>query len=403
MYISTVVLILLVLFFVWRGYQKGFFHAITRIISLVSAYAAALYFTKPLARLIFKYTSLDGLIVYFIAGGLVFLLASFIVAQLIQFLSRSMPDEIHTNLPSRIGGAVIGLLVGVLTGLLMDYAINLWQTPLVVTSGAVSGGHIEDTRSGKSLRDGGVSQLAAEDNKPESAVPVTDALIDAGAKKMVSAVTAKAMDLTMDDPVATQLSKDFAANPQDTVNHIKHLSTDKEISTLLGDREVQGLLKNGDVDALLDNDKFQELLDNEHMQAIFSNTGDEDSGKGSQQVAAETIVKFWKRADAVQHDPRVTAILADPDFQKHLSSGNHAALLMDRKFKQLTEIIVSNDTRPPQEPIDRDVTNERGVATEKFSNKNKSKKSNTRIFKWTDENGVVHYEDKPAPATDGQR
>jgi uncharacterized membrane protein required for colicin V production len=383
MYTTTIVFGLFVLLFLWRGYQKGFIHSVTRITSWALAYPAAVVFTKPLADLIFSYSSLDGLMVYFIAGGLVFLVTSFVVAQLITLASKAIPEATLTSRPFRLGGAFIGIMVGGIVGLLVGYAINLIQTPPLVAGNAVPA----------------VTVMA---DKPVSTqtMPVPDTLVDAGAKKLVSTVAATVIDLSTEDAVATQLSKDIAANPQYTLGHMKQLSTDNTLKSTLADPEVQALLDKGDVGELLDNEEFRQLMENEHLQAVFANTGDDANGKAVEEVAAETLVKAWGRAQSLKHDPRVAAILADKEFQENMKSSNHAAFLMDPGFKQLTEIIVSNDVQHVQhvQPVEVAATEpEYDSLDDNVSTPvQQPEKSDTVIYQWTDEEGKVHFSDKPA-------
>ena len=79
MNIATLLFIAVVIIFAWRGYQKGFIGSITRLLSWVVAYPAAIFFTKPFAKWLIQNTALDGVLVYLVAGGVIFLGVSFLV------------------------------------------------------------------------------------------------------------------------------------------------------------------------------------------------------------------------------------------------------------------------------------------------------------------------------------
>src|SRR6187431_557324 len=100
---ATIVFIVIVAFFIWRGYEKGFIGSITRILSWVIAYPAAIFFTKPLAKIILQYTPIEGLLVYLIAGCGIFLVVSLSVSALLTGLSKIIPDNQFTDNGSRFG------------------------------------------------------------------------------------------------------------------------------------------------------------------------------------------------------------------------------------------------------------------------------------------------------------
>ncbi len=200
MNIATIVFGALVFFFLWRGYQKGFIKSITRIVSWLIAYPAAIYLTNPLAKLIFKHSSLNGVIVYFIAGSAIFLIVSFVVGKLLTIFSDAIPDNKLTESSSKIGGAIVGSVIGGIVGLLVVYAIDLTQKPATIA--------VENNAPEESL-------YVPENNHNQNTIknnqetPSVDSFIDTSAKKLVSTVAATAIDLTLKDTTATNLTKGY--------------------------------------------------------------------------------------------------------------------------------------------------------------------------------------------------
>lgn len=398
MHITTIVFFALLAFFTWRGYQKGFIGSITRVLGWIVAYPAAIVFTKPVAKLLMQYTSLDGLIVYFIAGATIFLLVSFLVSLLLNLLAKLIPETDATQVGSRIGGASVGVLMGALVGLLVVYAIGLvltpkpqplQQDPLGDISQIEHSATIDNTNRAPTTDVPHVRDLAKSN----------DSFIEASAKKLMGNAAAAAVDLALDDKTTTQITKAFVENPQSMLTHVQQVANDGQMKELMSDEKIQSILTTGDTNALLRDPGFQELMNNPSVQALMSQS-DVKSEVGSQ-AAAEKMVQAWSRVQTIKHDPRVIAIISDPEFQQQLNSANKLPLMMNPKLNQLTEIIFNSETTPANGMGNyqvRDIneatsgTNTTPVIT---NASDEDSKPATTIYRWTDENGQVHYSDKP--------
>lgn len=394
MHITTIIFFALLAFFTWRGYQKGFIGSITRVLGWIVAYPAAIVFTKPTAKLIMQHTSLDGLLVYFIAGSAIFLLVSFLVSLLLNLLAKLIPESDATQVGSRIGGAGVGVLMGALVGLLVVYAIGLVLTP-----------------KAQSLQQAQVSDTSPVENTANniSSVPATgvphvrdlaksnDSFIEASAKKLMGNAAATAVDLALDDKTTTQITKAFVENPQSMLTHVQQVANDGQMKNLMADEKIQSILTTGDTNALLRDPGFQNLMNNPSVQALMSQS-DVKSEAGAQ-AAAEKMVQAWSRVQTIKHDPRVIAIISDPEFQQQLNSSNKLPLMMNPKLNQLTEIIFNSETTPANGMGNYQVRdmNEANTNTEPATNNSADDdaKPATTIYRWTDESGQVHYSDKP--------
>jgi len=394
MHITTIIFFALLAFFTWRGYQKGFIGSITRVLGWIVAYPAAIVFTKPTAKLIMQHTALDGLLVYFIAGSAIFLLVSFLVSLLLNLLAKLIPETDATQVGSRIGGASIGVLMGALVGLLVVYAIGLVLTPKV-----------------QPIQNEQTVDLSLTDNNsdntnraPATGVPhvrdlakSNDSFIEASAKKLMGNAAATAVDLALDDKTTTQITKAFVENPQSMLTHVQQVANDGQMKNLMADEKIQSILNTGDTRALMRDPAFKELMNNPSVQALMSQS-DVNSDAGSQ-AAAEKMVQAWNRVQTIKHDPRVIAIISDPEFQQQLNSSNKLPLMMNPKLNQLTEIIFSSETMPANGMGNYQIQDINEAATNTVSTSNKDSgedaKPATTIYRWTDENGQVHYSDKP--------
>lgn len=409
MYISTIVFGIVLFFFLWRGYRNGLISSLARIISWAVAYPAAIFLTGPFSRLLLKYSPLQGLLVYFVAGGIIFLVTSIVVEQLLKAASNRIPEEVLSERTSKIGGAVIGVFVGGFVGLLVGYAVSLAQEPVARAmhkDKGASKGYAQQVHTGADEVIDDPEVLADMFGEGDQAGHAradeqNDTFIDSTAKKLVGTVAATAIDLTLDDTAATELTRDFIENPQETLRHVNQLSSQGHIHQVLSDPEIRELLSKGDVDSLLENEQFGELMKNEHMQALLANAGDGDAGKSGEEVAAETMVDAWRRTNAIKNDPRVQAILEDPEFQRQISAGNKFPLLVNPQLKLLTDIIFDKDIQlvstTPEMSREEEALPE-GMDSRTYTTKAKGKKgqkTHTRIYEWTDEQGGVHFSNTP--------
>jgi hypothetical protein len=157
------------------------------------------------------------------------------------------------------------------------------------------------------------------------------------------------------------------------------------------------MLTTGDVHGLMRNQDFQALMNNPHMKALMTQS-DVASEKGAQ-AAAEKMVAAWSRVNQIKHDPRIIAILNDPEFQQQLNAPNKLPLMMNPKLNQLTEFIFSD--APPIthgahnvqiQDITQGINNKNTIPT---TSEKQDDKPPTTVYRWTDDEGRTHYSDKP--------
>ncbi|HEY8938788.1 MAG TPA: CvpA family protein [Cellvibrio sp.] len=395
MHLSTIIFFVLLAFFTWRGYQKGFIESITRILALIVAYPAAIFFTRPFAKWLMANTSLDGLLVYFIAGTTIFLVVSLVVILLLNLLAKLIPDNRTTELGSKIGGAGVGVFMGSIIGLIVVYGLGLIITPtpaapIIVHNNATSTSpNIQsDTNTGAAV---GVPRI----NDLEKS---RDSFIEASAKKLIGNAAAAAVDLALDDKTTTQVTKAFVQDPQSMLTHVQQVTNNGQLQELMADENIQSIMTTGDTEALMRDPAFKELMSNPSVQALMTQS-DVDSATGSK-AAAEKMITAWNRVQTLKHDPRVIAIISDPEFQQQLNSPNKLQLMMNPKLNQLTEIIFSNETIPANSMGKYKVqnlnqTNQIKTTSAAPAEAIEEEKAPTKIYRWTDENGRVHYSDKP--------
>jgi len=413
MSITTIVFLAILAFFTWRGYQKGFVGAITKVLSFLVAYPAAIFLTKPFATIVRAFTGIDGLILFLITGCTIFLIATLLVTLLLNSLARLIPTNDFTETGSKIGGATFGIIFGGVIGLVAVYVINIASKPNIPTQITST----NDASTGKKLTDAEADSIKkyviAEGN------PSQDSFIDITAKKMVSTAASTAVGVITSDKASSQITKTLTQDPQAMLNHVQNMTNNGELKKLLGKQEFQAALNQGNATSLLQNKDFQELLQNPDMQAIISSADETD--KASEQAAAEKMIQAWQKVETLKNDPRVIEIVTDPAFQAQLNSSNKLPLLMNPKMRELSEIIFSGESnrlpinRPPKATsvsttetkvsnthyVVEDITNgvkrtnaEENDSVDSTDNKTEAKHEE-KLYRWTDADGKVHYSDKP--------
>jgi uncharacterized membrane protein required for colicin V production len=333
-----------------------------------------------------------------LAGSAIFLVVSFLVSLLLNLLAKLIPDSEAIQTGSRIGGAGVGVLMGALIGLLVVYAISLVLTPKVEPQ--------QQTPASDAVIANNPTAATSTNRAPATGVPhvrdlsaSNDSFIEASAKKLIGNAAATAVDLALDDKTTTQITKAFVENPQTMLTHVQQVANDGQMRDLMADEKIQSMLTTGDTQALMRDPAFQALMDNPSVQALMAQS-DVNSEAGAQ-AAAEKMVTAWNRVQTIKHDPRVIAIISDPEFQQQLNSSNKLPLMMNSKLNQLTEIIFSSETTLANGMGTYRVQNMDEASTRAQpapainDSPNEDNKPSTTIYRWTDENGQVHYSDKP--------
>lgn len=388
MHLSTIVFFSVLAFFTWRGYQKGFVQAITRILSWIVAYPAAIFFTPSFATWLSAKTALDGLIVFAVAGFAIFLVVSLLVTALLTLIAKLIPDNKITNFGSKIGGAGVGVFIGAVAGLIIVYilGIALAARPTIPAHAAQSDASAE-------------SSVQTTAPSPSANVPhlndlekARDSFIEASAKKIIGKAAATAVDLTVKDETTTRLTRAFVEDPHAMLTHVQQVSHDGELQKLMADEDIQSIMTTGDTQALIRNPAFKDLMDNPGVRALMAES-DVNNEKG-REAAAEKMITAWNKVQMIKHDPRVITIINDPEFQQQLNSPNKLPLMMNPKLNQLTQIIFSNETIPANGMLQyQDIDNDN--AAKKDEGAEDMEKSQNKIYRWTDKDGQVHYSDKP--------
>lgn len=305
MTLSLGVFIVVVLIFAIQGLRKGFFGALGGILSLVAGYAAAIYGLKPLAKLLKDMTGLDGLLLYFSAGLIAFIVASLVVGIVFSFLERAISATAGLSGMSRLGGMLVGTGVGCILGLLVVYGISIYQ------------------------------ELQHPD-KFDNDTPLAQKT-----RGLMSHATASILEHTY--PEAKPLAVAFVEDPVEMGEHLNQVLSNDAFKQLLQDPQFQSQLQQGNIPALLQNPDFQQLAQDEHVQQLLQHS-DIVHTENADEVLATHMSNVWQKVQRKKNDERVQAILNDPALQHKLQNNDRMALLRDPQLLELMELLFTEES-----------------------------------------------------------
>lgn len=303
MSLSLGILIAIVLFFAYRGYCKGFFGALSRTISLIAAYIAALFLVKPGAIWLQKHTGLEGIAVYLVAGLLIFAAVSLVVTLVFNGLERMLGSRERASATSKLGGLIVGAVMGGVLGLLVVYGMS----------------------------------VVREAKQPETMA--NQSPLDIKARALVGKMVAGVTDIIYPD--ATAFSGSFAESPLAMGKSLQKVANNPDLRTLMSDEEYQRLLDHGDPQALVNDPLFKRLMYDPDVQYFLQKSELVPAGANTDEVVAKAVIDSWQGFQRARNDERVQEIINDPDFQRKLQAGDKISLMTDPQLQELTEAFFS--------------------------------------------------------------
>ena len=354
---SLVIFIVVVLFFVYRGYRKGLLGSISRVVSLVAGYVVAFLYTEQVVAMLDSQFQLQG-IVWLVATALALFFATALVVNiLVWVLAKLLFSSESTSIAGSLGGATVGLLVGVIAAIIIVWTFMF----------------VRDTRQAQ----------FAEATQNTQQTP-----IEKLARRAASKVVNTAMSMTAAKPEVTNLSTALVAAPAEIAQYAQRLSSSDDLNALLNDPAAQELLNRGDVDALRNLPALQRLARNPDLLALAKSAGMLDDSANStaavESVLASHITDIWLRMRRVGNDQRVQQILNDPEFQQKIQSGNPVDLLTNARLLELAEIIYADETEPDEPDSGSD-------SVQPESSLKQQPQEKVKIHSWVDDDGRIHY------------
>ncbi|MCP4874885.1 MAG: DUF4124 domain-containing protein [Gammaproteobacteria bacterium] len=356
---SLYIFIAVVVFFGYRGFRNGLLKSISRILSLVAGYVAAILYSGTLSAIIESTTPLEGILAFIAASLMLFIGAGIVVNILFWLLAMLLPETGEKSLASSLGGATLGAAFGFIAAIAI-----VWSYAFV-----------RDMHSG------------------DAVVNTEPSKIEKLASRAASQTLNSAMSIGSANPELTSLSTAMIEAPAAMAKRVQRLSSSNDLTDLLNNPRNQAILNNADAESLRMLPAFQKLAHNPDMLALAKSAGMLDKFSGDTQAMeialADQMVTIWGQAQRVKNNARVQEILSDPDFQQKIQSGNPLDLLTNAQLLELADIIFEKDVTS-QSPGSANTVQSGG--SQKAPAREKS------VYSWTDKNGRVHYSDiEPKP------
>jgi len=348
---SLIIFAVVILLFAWRGFRGGFIRSLGRVFTVLAGYAAAILYSGPLSSWIEMQFGWQG-VVAFIGTSLTLFLAAGLAMMLIFALLRRYlfpGDDISTA--SALGGGFVGALVGVL----LAFAI-VWIFAF-----------------GRDMRSSDTAETTAGEHSSG---------VETLANRLAGSAVSAALNAGSVTPEVAHLSGVLAAAPAEVMEHTQRLMQSIEFLALMHDPRNHRVLDSGNPELVKKLPAFQALAVNPDLLALVEMSG-LVGGDDPEAELARQLTDIWGRAQQVKNDPRVQAILADPEFQTALNSGNPVDLLTNHQLLELADIIFADEATA--------ATSDQSTAGTSAVN---PPKEPTEIYQWTDSSGRIHYSDQ---------
>jgi len=355
---SLIIFIVVVAFFVYRGYKKGLLKSLSRILSLLAGYIASILYTKQISIIVESQYHLPSLVVFICVALVLFFGAGIIVSLLFWLIGKSIPEKQSASVALSFGGAGVGLVVGVIVGFTLVWAFAF-------------------------VRDMSPTMQA------QASVPSSPSMIEDLAGRVVSTAISGAMSVVSAKPEIANLSAALIESPVELTQQVKRLTDSNDLKNLFSNVDNQAVLNSGSVEVVQKLPAFQRLVKNPDMQALVKSAGMR-SASDSNTAAVETemasqMVDAWGRVQRVKSNPRVQDIFGDPKFQQTIQSDNPLTLLTDTRLLELIDIIYSDEAVSGTAEVE---TNDPQSTTTAVQKKPKEK---AELYKWVDKDGRTHF------------
>ncbi len=347
---SLIIFAVVILLFAWRGFRGGFIKSLGRVFTVLAGYAAAILYSGPLSSWIEMQFGWQG-VVAFIGTSLTLFLAAGLAMMLIFALLRRYlfpGDDISTT--SALGGGFVGALVGVLLAIAI-----VWSFAFV-----------------RDMRSSDTTETTASEHSSS---------VETLANRLAGSAVSAALNAGSVTPELARLSGALAAAPADAMQRTQRLMKSTEFLALMDDPRNHRVLDSGNPERVQQLPAFRALAVNPDMLALGEMSGLADDDLEAE--LARQLTDTWGRTQQVKNDPRVQAILADPEFQAALDSDNPVDLLTNHQLLELADIIFANEAIA--------ATSDQSTAGTSAVN---PPKEPTEIYQWTDSSGRIHYSDQ---------
>jgi len=300
---------------VFRGTLAGFLRVATVVSAYVSGYLAASHFSHVVTLLTGMSQIAAAAILGTVAFSVVYLVLAIISSLLIR-AERERRSDSPRGTYDRIGGAFFGVVQALVSLLLLAVL-------------------------------GSVLDAAYRAGLPQG--------VDASHSFLVGStrqVVATGVGAAMGDSAGSKLAVKLISDPGHALTSAQQLLSGPRFGALQADELFWNYVSEGQVDRALTRSSFSELMHDEPTRAALADLGmvPEEARKDPQvfrETMRETLTAAAPRIKAIRNDPEFAQIVADPEVQRAIDSGDNTALLTNPEVRSLINRILRDFEETP--------------------------------------------------------
>ena len=291
------------------GLVRGTLATALRIISLIGAYAAAVFGSSAFAGLASERLNVPEVLGMAAAGSATFVVVYLllgIAASLIARWEKRRRRGAPRSSADRAGGAILGGAQGALVVVLLGW-LGLWL------QAGQSGGALE------SLPDTQGARVAM----------LTQTVVEKGADVMLD-----------DDSQGARAAIRAVVRPTETLESVSALANGPRMRTLQEDKLFWSYVEHGAIDAALNRGSFLgAAYDSTFRQHLFElgliNRAAAADARLFRNKARDVLEAVSPRLRGLREDPELQGLMQDPEIVQAISNNDTVALLTNPKFRRL--------------------------------------------------------------------
>lgn len=303
--------------FMLMGLLRGTLASFLRIVSLIIAYAVALWAAPQLGPIVGDRMALPTFLAMPIAGALAFAgtyTVLSVLSKLVQMWEKHRRDGEDRTTADRIGGAILGGFQGAFLMLLLGWL------GLFIQAGRSTG-------TLESLPDPTGSALTK----------VSQTVIEVGAAAVVDEKDAGA-----------RMTAKMVSRPTETYQNAQRVLSNPRIQALQNDQLFWSYVENGAVDTALNQGSFLGIAYDDTLRGELAELGIIGAHAATdprlfRNEVHGVLTEVGPRMRNLRSDPAVQALLQNPQVMAAIQAGDYVALMQNPEFRQVISRVLEGD------------------------------------------------------------
>ncbi len=315
--ISSIIFIVMIAVFAYRGYGHGLIEALSRVGGILAGYAMAIWAGPSVALWLEQNTLISGVLAFVLTPPLLLMSTFWAVDLIFDAVEQAYGHHVEDTRLSHYGGLVVGAMLGVVLAV-----VSIWLYVLV--------------------RDALLARPSLQPFQPN------DSAIEGAIGRAVGGASHLAMGrFNLQGAAAVRAAK-FMAQPALVIRQIQALWGNIPLRYMLQAQALKPVFVNRNLAVLQRQDSFQELLHDRSLQQFLIEMQLVDPNNDYRRALAYKLMQLWIWIEAVKDDPVVLAILADKSLHEAVDSNNPTQLLLHPGLlKLLRQALSEREERVP--------------------------------------------------------